>query len=296
MSGYGDVQNGNVEARLGISLYFGGKRDSDHDGIRDKIDNCPQEAEDYDNFHDEDGCPDYDNDRDGVPDTLDRCPGIAGPAENRGCPDIDSDKDGVVNRLDRCRRAPEDMDGFEDEDGCPDYDNDKDGIPDTLDKCKNIAGIAENSGCPDVDSDKDGIVDRLDKCPNNPGVAETGGCPQTREITREGLVLKGVNFQTGKAVVLPSSYAVLDSVVASLRDWSEVKIEVQGHTDARGSAATNMLLSQQRAEAVMQYFIEHGISSSRLTAVGYGPDMPVGDNRTAAGRAMNRRVELKRID
>jgi OOP family OmpA-OmpF porin len=230
-----------------------------------------------------------------VPDTVDKCPGVAGPAPNRGCPDIDTDRDGIVNRLDKCRRAPEDKDGFEDEDGCPDPDNDKDGIPDTLDKCPNVAGPVENNGCPDVDSDNDGIVDRLDKCPNNPGVAETGGCPQTKEIPKEGLVLKGVNFQTGKAVILPTSFIVLDSVVRSLRDWSEVRVEIQGHTDSRGSQTTNQLLSQQRAEAVMQYFVTSGISASRLTATGYGPDMPVADNRTAVGRAMNRRVELKRI-
>ncbi|MBN2188746.1 MAG: OmpA family protein [Chitinispirillaceae bacterium] len=295
MSGLGDVQTGVVEARLGFNFYFGGKRDTDKDGVLDKIDNCPNEAEDLDNFQDEDGCPDYDNDKDGVADTVDRCPGVAGHAANRGCPDIDTDKDGIVNRLDKCRRAPEDMDGFLDEDGCPDYDNDKDGIPDTLDKCRDVAGLAENNGCPDVDSDNDGIIDRLDKCPNNPGVAETQGCPQTKEITREGLVLRGVNFRVGKADILETSWPVLDEVVRSLKEWPEVRVEIQGHTDITGSAETNRILSQQRADAVMAYFIERGIASSRLTAVGYGPDMPVADNRTASGRAKNRRVELKRL-
>jgi outer membrane protein OmpA-like peptidoglycan-associated protein len=265
MSGLGDVQTGGVEARLGLNLYLGGRRDSDGDGIRDKIDNCPDQAEDLDNFHDEDGCP-----------------------------DVDTDRDGIVNRLDRCRRAPEDKDGFKDEDGCPDPDNDKDGIHDTLDQCRDVAGIAENNGCPDVDSDNDGIVDRLDKCPKNPGVAETEGCPQTKEITREGLVLKGVNFRVGKADILESSWPVLDQVVTSLKEWPEVNVEIQGHTDITGSAETNRFLSQQRAEAVKQYLVDRGISASRLTAVGYGPDVPVGDNKTAAGRAMNRRVELKR--
>jgi outer membrane protein OmpA-like peptidoglycan-associated protein len=295
MSGLGDVQTGVVEARLGMNFYFGGKKDTDKDGILDKIDNCPNEPEDFDNFHDEDGCPDVDNDKDGVADTIDRCPGVAGPAANRGCPDVDTDKDGIVNRLDKCRRAPEDIDGFEDEDGCPDPDNDKDGVPDSLDKCRDVAGLAENGGCPDVDSDNDGIIDRLDKCPKNPGVAETGGCPQTKEITREGLVLRGVNFRVGKADILESSWSALDEVVRSLKEWPEVRVEIQGHTDITGSAETNRMLSQQRADAVMAYFIERGVSSSRLTALGYGPDMPVADNRTASGRAKNRRVELKRI-
>jgi len=295
MSGLGDVQTGVVEARLGLNLYFGGKRDSDGDLVLDKIDNCPNEAEDFDNFQDEDGCPDVDNDKDGVPDTVDKCPGVAGPAENKGCPDVDSDKDGIVNRLDKCRRAAEDKDGFEDNDGCPDFDNDKDGVPDSLDKCQNVAGVVDNSGCPDVDSDNDGFVDRLDKCPNNPGPAETQGCPQTKEITREGLVLKGVNFQVGKAIILESFWVVLDSVVTSLREWPEVRVEIQGHTDKTGKAETNRILSQQRAEAVMQYFVDRGISVSRLSAVGYGSDLPMADNKTAAGRAMNRRVELKRL-
>ena len=296
MSGYGDVQNGNVEAQLGISFYLGGKRDSDSDLVLDKVDKCPNIPEDIDGFQDSDGCPDYDNDTDGVPDSLDKCPRIAGPAENKGCPDMDSDHDGIVNRLDKCRKVAEDKDGFEDDDGCPDYDNDKDGIPDTLDKCPDIAGPAENNGCPDTDSDNDGFVDRLDKCPHNPGPAETQGCPQTKEITREGLVLKGVNFQMGKAIILESSWMILDSVVVSLKEWPEVRVEIQGHTDKTGKADANRALSQQRAEAVMQYFIDRGIAASRLTAVGYGPDKPVADNKTPVGRAMNRRVELKRID
>ena len=296
MSGYGDVQTGNVEARLGFNFYLGGRRDSDKDGILDKVDKCPNEAEDIDGFQDEDGCPDYDNDKDGVTDSIDRCPRTAGPAANKGCPDVDADHDGIVNRLDKCPRVPEDKDGFEDDDGCPDYDNDNDGVPDSLDKCPNVAGLAENQGCHDTDSDNDGIVDRLDKCPNNPGPAETQGCPQTKEITREGLILRGVNFQIGKAIITETSRAILDQVVTSLKEWPEVRLEIQGHTDITGSRETNRLLSQQRAEAVRQYFIDRGIAASRLTAVGYGPDLPVANNKTAAGRAQNRRVELKRID
>jgi outer membrane protein OmpA-like peptidoglycan-associated protein len=291
----GDIRTGIIEGRVGIGYYFGGKRDSDNDGILDKVDSCPNAAEDFDGFQDGDGCPDYDNDNDGVPDSLDKCPAMAGPTENKGCPDVDSDQDGVVDRLDKCKDVPEDKDAFEDEDGCPDPDNDKDGVPDSVDKCKNVSGLSENNGCPDFDSDNDGIVDRLDKCPNNPGPASTGGCPQTQQITRAGLILKGVYFQAGKAVIPPATYSALDSVVTSLKEWPEVNIEIQGHTDITGSVETNRRLSQQRAEAVRQYLIDRGIDGSRLTAVGYGSDVPVADNKTAAGRAKNRRaIQFKR--
>jgi outer membrane protein OmpA-like peptidoglycan-associated protein len=267
-------------------------RDSDGDGIIDKLDKCPNQAGPAENQ----GCPDVDSDGDGIIDRLDKCPKQAGRADLQGCPDVDSDGDGIPDRLDKCPTVAEDKDGFEDSDGCPDYDNDKDGIPDSLDKCPNQAGIVENSGCPDVDSDGDGIVDRLDKCPKNPGPAETQGCPVTKQITREGLILKGVTFESGKATLKPSSSAALDEVVTSLREWPEVNLEIQGHTDNIGSAKMNKTLSQDRAETVKAYFVAHGIGADRLTAIGYGPEVPVADNKTAAGREKNRRVELKRAN
>ena len=120
--------------------------------------------------------------------------------------------------------------------------------------------------------------------------------PVAVEIPREGLILRGVNFQTGSARLTPASFEVLDGVIRSLRDWPEVMLEIQGHTDATGSRSTNMRLSKQRAESVMNYFIQQGVPASRLRAVGYGPDVPISDNETAAGRELNRRVELKRFD
>lgn len=119
--------------------------------------------------------------------------------------------------------------------------------------------------------------------------------PVAVEIPREGLILRGVNFESGKAILTSDSYAVLDAVVKSLNEWSEVKIEVQGHTDSRGSYYTNMKLSKDRANTVMKYFIDRGISITRLRAVGFGPTSPIADNTTASGRELNRRVELKRF-
>jgi len=120
--------------------------------------------------------------------------------------------------------------------------------------------------------------------------------PVAVEIPREGLILRGVNFQTGSARLTPSSYDALDAVIRSLRDWPEVRLEIQGHTDATGARNTNMRLSRDRANSVMNYFIQQGVPAERLRAVGYGPDVPIADNDTPSGRELNRRVELKRFD
>jgi OmpA-OmpF porin, OOP family len=158
--------------------------DSDGDGIMDKDDPCPDQAEDFDGFEDFDGCPEPDNDKDGVLDVDDKCPMIPGPADNAGCPEEspkDRDGDGIPDKLDKCPDQAEDFDGFEDEDGCPELDNDGDGIVDSADKCPNEAGPIQNLGCPIVDRDGDGINDDKDKCPDEPedfdGFQDEDGCP-----------------------------------------------------------------------------------------------------------------------
>jgi OOP family OmpA-OmpF porin len=318
------------QANMAYNAYFAinwlipGFRDNDGDGIGNRQDSCPNLAEDKDGFQDADGCPDYDNDRDGVPDSIDKCPDKAGPAANKGCPDTDRDKDGIVDRLDKCP----DKAGIAENNGCPDVDTDKDGVVDRLDKCPDKAGVAENNGCPDTDKDNDGVVDRLDKCPsdpedkdgfqdddgcpdldndgdgiadaddkcpNNPGTVETKGCPKTKEI-RGALVLKGVNFESGKDILKSYSFASLDKIAESLREWPEVKLEISGHTDNIGEASFNQDLSQRRAETVRTYLINKGISGDRLTAIGYGPEKPIATNKTASGRGQNRRVELNRTN
>ncbi len=88
---------------------------------------------------------------------------------------------------------------------------------------------------------------------------------------------------------------MLQRVADSLKDHSEVRIEVGGHTDSTGSPATNQKLSQGRAEAVRDYLISQGLDATRLTAKGYGSTRSIADNATTDGRARNRRVELARI-
>jgi len=289
--------------RYGAQLTFGytgkGQRaDSDHDGIPDDKDLCPYSAEDKDNFEDGDGCPDIDNDNDGILDSRDSCPLEAAPSS--GCPILDHDNDGVPDDADRCINEPEDIDGYMDADGCPDPDNDGDGILDAADKCPNKAedfdGFEDTDGCPDYDNDGDGVPDSLDKCPAIKGVSENNGCPKTEEIKRGRLILDGVTFESGKSVLTPNSYTVLDRVYESLKEWENVRLEIRGHTDNVGNDAANQRLSLGRAQAVMRYLISKGISPDRLQATGYGESSPIADNRTADGRARNRRVELHRID
>ncbi|MBN1984202.1 MAG: OmpA family protein [Chitinivibrionales bacterium] len=271
-------------------------KDRDGDGIIDKLDQCPDKAEDKDGFEDADGCPEYDNDNDAIADTVDKCPTTPGIVENGGCPDVDTDHDNIVDRLDKCPDKP----GIAELSGCPDVDSDSDKLVDRLDKCPNEAEdfdqYQDTDGCPDNDNDGDGFPDLTDKCPNRPGVAENEGCPKTKEITRGQLILKGVNFESGKAVLLFGSYKVLDEIAESLVEWPEVRVEIQGHTDNTGKPAKNLELSQQRAETVRQYLIGKGVAADRLTAVGYGKERPIADNKTASGRAQNRRVELNRLD
>jgi OmpA-OmpF porin, OOP family len=315
-SGYGSPDwRALAGLRIGTFTSQDSERDSDRDrdGIVGVADLCPTQAEDADGFQDQDGCPDADNDGDGIADADDKCADQAESANalvKDGCPDItaetekaavvpavaDADSDGVVDSEDKCPNDAEDKDSVADSDGCPE-DNDADGVADADDKCNMQAGVAENSGCPDVDTDGDAIVDRLDTCPNEKGQAKFNGCARKggTAITAGGIQLVDVvYFQTDKAVILARSYKLLDTVaevIASHPDMPAVTIE--GHTDDRGDAAYNTDLSQRRAEAVMAYLVAKGISSSRLTARGFGPSVPIASNKTNKGRSTNRRVEFK---
>jgi len=284
---------------LGLRVGFGGQSaparpvelDRDGDGIRDAVDACPTQAEDLDNFEDSDGCPEPDNDKDGVLDKDDHCMNVAGLAALQGCPDRDGD--GITDEADKCPEQAEDLDGFADSDGCPDLDNDEDGIVDTADTCPLKAGPAANQGCPDTDRDGDTVVDRLDNCPDEKGLVENAGCPRKQlvKITEDKLeIIESVYFKTDRAVIEARSFALLDNVVAVLKAHDTLRIQVEGHTDSQGNDAYNKGLSQRRAEAVVAYLTKKGIAADRLVAMGFGEEVPIADNRTAPGRAQNRRV------
>jgi OOP family OmpA-OmpF porin len=182
--------------------------------------------------------------------------------------------------------------------GCP-VDSDGDGVADGLDKCPDTpqGAAVDAKGCP-KDSDGDGVFDGVDKCPDTPAGAKVDakGCTVLFEAGRETLVLRGVNFETDSADLTPASRTILDSVAASLKEWSEVRVEVAGHTDSVGADSYNQQLSQRRAESVRVYLASKGVDMSRMTARGYGETNPVADNKTKEGRGQNRRVELRKLD
>jgi outer membrane protein OmpA-like peptidoglycan-associated protein len=271
------------------------KTDRDGDGVPDIDDACPELA----GKPEFKGCPDAD--ADGIPDSEDACPTQHGPRETQGCPVAkDTDADGTPDDIDRCPLDPEDKDGFQDEDGCPDPDNDGDGIVDKADACPNTPGPLENQGCPfqDTDGDGDGIPDRLDKCPDQFGPAPDG-CPKKYtlvEVKKDKIAIKQqVHFATAKFRVLPSSFKLLNQVVQVLNDFPKMRVSIEGHTDNVGGEKVNMRLSKRRAEAVRDYLVSKGVSPSRLEAVGYGPTKPLMSNKTARGKAKNRRTEFRII-
>jgi OmpA-OmpF porin, OOP family len=183
-------------------------------------------------------------------------------------------------------------------------DSDHDGVPDAMDQCPGTPkGVSVDShGCP-KDSDHDGVFDYLDRCPNTPAGerVDSNGCPVSKPTATKSAVVtaggtwiyKGVQFETNSADLKPSSIPVLDEIAAGLKEQPNLRLEIQGHTDNRGSRRLNARLSQRRAESVRNYLVSKGISGDRLVAKGYGPAKPVASNNTAQGRAENRRVELK---
>jgi outer membrane protein OmpA-like peptidoglycan-associated protein len=230
-----------------------------------------------------------DKDGDGVPDHNDRCPDVAGLSWFDGCPD--SDGDGVPDHLDECA----DIAGLAWLNGCPDSDGD--GIADHLDDCPNVAGDASAKGCPDADGD--GVTDELDNCPEEAGPAENYGCPmldlvKIREIesTLQSFADR-IEFETAKFIIKPSSYPKMDEIIQTMEKYPNAKFEIEGHTDNVGSEEDNQTLSESRAYAVRQYFVDKGVDTSRLSFKGYGELRPRDTNETAAGRANNRRVEIR---
>ena len=283
--------------------------DRDGDGIKDDVDKCPDDPEDFDGFEDEDGCPDPDNDRDGIPDVDDKCPNIPedkdGFQDEDGCPEgnkNDRDGDGILDDVDKCPDDPEDFDGFQDQDGCPDPDNDQDGILDVDDLCPNDPedkdGFEDADGCPDPDNDKDRILDKDDKCPNEPetynGYQDEDGCPDRGRVVVTDTsieILDMIYFEYDKAIIKKESYPILDAVAATLQGNPSIQlVEIQGHTDERGDDAYNLDLSDRRAHAVRQYLIDKGVDEKRLTAQGYGETQPLDRRHNEAAWAKNRRV------
>jgi outer membrane protein OmpA-like peptidoglycan-associated protein len=304
-----EFKNSNIQ--VGVKLRLFGKfvpADTDEDGIPDVNDNCPTEAgferysgcpipdTDGDGFNDEvdkcvtiagiakyEGCPIPDTDKDGINDEVDKCPAVAGLAKYNGCPIPDTDKDGINDEQDKCPNQP----GLAKFNGCADTDGD--GIIDDNDKCPTVAGVAAYNGCPVPDRDKDGVNDESDKCPDIPGLVENGGCPK---IENAKFSTQRIQFVTGSSTLTAASKTMIKEGAKLLNSeqFKSLKVEVRGHTDNVGKPASNQILSEKRAKAVMNELVKNGVAADRITAKGYGDTMPIADNKTAAGRAQNRRV------
>lgn len=225
-----------------------------------------------------------DIDQDGIPDKHDACPDEAGLASLMGCPD--SDGDGTPDREDLCPHEP----GPPNLGGCPDMDGD--GVVDNEDRCPEVAGPSELEGCPD--SDGDGVADIDDRCPDLKGIKTLDGCPEVKTIHQKTLdeALYGIFFDYDKAIIKAESYEVLNKIVAIMRENKYYTLRIEGHTDNAGSEAYNLKLSQDRADAVKSYLMQHNIPSERIAAIGFGQGRPISSNDTEEGRAKNRRVEF----
>ena len=302
--------------------------DTDKDGVPDYLDKCPGTPAGM--AVDKTGCP-VDTDKDGVPDYLDKCPNTpAGVAvDAAGCP-VDSDHDGVADYLDKCPDTPAGMavDAAgcpmldTDKDGVPDY---LDKCPNT-----STAAVVDSSGCP-VDSDKDGVPDYLDKCPNTSTgtFVDSSGCPPATQVEmnamdrlllvampgsvtpdivdavrdaaadpacpwekKNHLCMKlAMEFDYDKAELKGNFAVQLKEIAAFMAANPWAQIELQGHTDDRGTDDYNIKLSGDRASAVMKHFVEvNGLAAGRLSAKGLGKAQPVASNETEIGQQANRRV------
>ncbi|MBR4985004.1 MAG: OmpA family protein [Proteobacteria bacterium] len=235
----------------------------------------------------------------------DKCPDLQGIDDFSGCPNADSDADGICSSFvedlglydlyfcsgnDKCPDQPEDFDDFQDDDGCPDPDNDHDGICDSW--------VAEQ-----------GLLDKysnlcrgLDQCPNEPeiinGVKDDDGCPDKGKqlvfVLEDKIEIKDkIYFDNNKATIKKKSNALLDQIALSILANPDIKhVSIEGHTDDTGKYEHNIVLSRQRAQAVVDYLISKGVASERLSAIGYGPDKPLDPAKTKKARALNRRVEF----
>jgi OOP family OmpA-OmpF porin len=281
-----------TEWSLGASLFLGGPKDSDRDGVPDSRDACPETPRGVD--VDGSGCA-FDYDGDGVASYADTCPDTPAGAtvDTAGCP-ADSDGDGVLDGIDQC---PDTLAGATvDERGCP-TDRDGDGIFFGIDMCPDTpaGALVDATGCP-LDSDSDGVFDGIDQCPDTPEGAEVDdqGCTIVQAGVAAGLlILDNVEFEFNSADLAPATLTTLDEVGQALSTRPAASVEIQGHTDAVGAAAYNMQLSQRRADAVRDYLLANfELDPAQLTAVGLGEADPIASNEDEEGRARNRRVQF----
>lgn len=205
----------------------------------------------------------------------------------------DADGDRFADDHDTCPRTP----GIA-PNGCPVRDSDGDMFLDHLDACANDPGV-EPDGCPLPDKDRDGIPDSDDRCVDGPevlnGYLDADGCADELPADLAAMtgVLHGVGFDLHKDNILPGSRPTLDRLVDVLAKYPAIRVEIRGHSDTSGDEYVRRSRPDYRqANAIKQYLVRHGIAAERLETSGAGLDEPLASNETAAGRAMNRRIEI----
>jgi outer membrane protein OmpA-like peptidoglycan-associated protein len=276
--------------------------DLDGDGIRNQFDSCPEQAEDFDNFEDADGCPEFDNDLDGIIDSKDNCVNEAedfdGFEDQDGCPDYDNDGDNISDEKDECPEMAEDFDGFEDADGCPELDNDQDGILDANDQCPNVAenfnNYQDTDGCPDE------IPETIQVEEIKPDNEEPKNSTEPKNKVRVSIpnefLLDGENvFSSNTSNIQRSYYRELNEIAEMMKSNTSFKWRIEGHLDNSGSQAERKALSASMASSVMEYLVSRGVSSKSFQVIGLSDEYPLAPNSTIQGRLKNRRVEIKRI-
>jgi OOP family OmpA-OmpF porin len=236
--------------------------------------------------------PPPDRDGDEVADPDDQCPDQKGLMPEGCPPPPDTDGDGIVDEYDGCP-----AEAGSKPTGCPDKDPDHDCVPDPADKCPGEIGIAPD-GCPDPDPDRDGVSGAADKCPKEPETKndfeDADGCPDTmpEKVKKFSGVIPGIEFDTAKATIRPVSRPTLDEAAGVLVEFPALTVTISGHTDDAGDKNKNIELSKARADSVKEYLVGKGVAAERIQTRGAGPNEPIADNTTPAGRQKNRRIEF----
>ena len=281
--------------------------DTDGDGVADRLDLCPDtphgtKVDDY-------GCPaEADANAPMAARNYQRAPRWKNPdfestsrdtVVDGRIPDADTDGDGVADRLDLCPDTPR---GAQVDDyGCP-WDADGDGVPNGLDKCPSTPARSpvDADGCDAVQRGARGNTggpapeSRTAAPPPMPPPSQPQSETEKKLLATGEIRLENVYFETGSAVLLPESETTLNEAGHTLEHFAALKIEVQGHTDSRGSAGYNQKLSQSRAESVRSYLLQHFmLKPDQLVAKGYGESRPEVKEKNDEDRQRNRRVVLK---
>ena len=295
-AGSSTSKGGNPDARAFIGFIFEPSiGDRDGDGIKDDVDKCPDDPEDFDASRTRTAAP--------IPTTTATASPTSttsartspetknGYQDEDGCPDgnkIDRDGDGIPDDVDKCPDDPEDMDGFQDADGCPDPTTTRTASSTSTTCARTIPRTRTASrtqdGCPDPDNDKDRILDKDDKCPNEPetynGYQDEDGCPDNGRVVVNGQVDRDPRHDLLR--VRQGDHQAGSRTRSSTRSRRRCKgnpqiqlIEIQGHADERGDDAYNLDLTDRRAHSVREYLIDKGVDDKRLQAQGYGETQPM---------------------